>query len=73
MICNKLWLCMTIVSCLVIQVHARQPMLVESNYLYWTGSPASDPLDPGFVGQTMDMAPELDLAFKPKRRNNKGI
>ncbi len=45
---------------------ALPPMLVDSNDLDWVGGSAGDPLDPGFVGETMDMPLDPDLIQKAR-------
>ncbi len=43
------------------QSQALPPMLVDSNDLDWAGNSPGDPLDPGFVGETMDMPLDPEL------------
>ncbi len=41
-------------------------MLVGSNDLDWAGSSPGDPLDPSFVGETMDMPMDMELINEAK-------
>ncbi|MFB3764811.1 MAG: hypothetical protein ACE14P_06125 [Methanotrichaceae archaeon] len=41
-------------------------MLVDSNDFDWAGSEPGDPLDPSFVGETMDMPLDLELILQAK-------
>ncbi len=46
--------------------HAMPPMLVDSNDLDWAGNSPGDPLDPGFVGETMSMPLDPELVQKAR-------
>lgn len=45
---------------------ALPPMLVGSNDLDWAGSDLGDPLDPSFVGETMDMPMDPELIIQAR-------
>lgn len=57
---------MIVIAYLAAQAHALPPMLVDSNSLDWTGSDVGDPLDPSFVGETMDMPMDQDTLLQAK-------
>jgi len=57
---------MTIITSFLSIAQALPPMLVDSNDLDWVGGSAGDPLDPGFVGETMDMPLDPDLIQKAR-------
>ncbi len=66
MISRNILLYLAIIVCLVSQTHALPPMLVGSNDLDWAGSDVGDPLDPSFVGETMDMPMDPELIMQAK-------
>lgn len=57
----KSLLCITIIAYFIAHTQALPPMLVDSNDLDWAGDSPGDPLDPGFVGETMSMPLDPDL------------
>lgn len=68
MIYHKILLCLAVIVYLnlIFLAHAKPPMLVDSNDLDWAGSDVGDPLDPGFVGETMDMPMDPELIMQAK-------
>jgi len=60
MIYYKILLCLAVSIYLIAQAHALPPMLVSSNDLDSTGDDVGDPLDPSFVGETMEMPIDLN-------------
>lgn len=60
MIYTKVLLCLIVIAYLTTHAYALPPMLVDSNNLDWTGNDPGDPLDPSFVGETMDMPMDLN-------------
>ncbi len=60
MIYTKVLLCLIAIAYLTAHAYALPPMLVDSNNIDWTGNDPGDPLDPSFVGETMDMPMDQD-------------
>jgi hypothetical protein len=66
MMYHKLLLCIILTMYFIAQAQALPPMLVGSNDLDWAGNSPGDPLDPGFVGETMDMPLDPDIIQKAR-------
>ncbi len=66
MIYRNLLLCITVIAYLTVQAYSLPSMLVDSNDLDWVGGSPGDPLDPSFVGETMDMPMDMELIQQAK-------